>query len=275
MRRLGLRGRVTLASVAVLALALGALSLAGNLLLAARLSADADAVLRDRAAARLATINVRNGRLRAGERLRGGAIGQETWVYDAEGRAVLRGEAGPQVQAEAEHLPGANGRYVGNGLTIEFVPEDGAAVERVREFVWRWEEFSAFTGVRKINHLRRGACPTGVAGLLEIVRGVDKRAAAKAAEVLTAATAVMRRALEAGGTSFDALYVDVNGSSGYFDRALAVYGQEGRPCPRCGTAIRREPFMNRSSYRCPRCQRTPVASARAEAAPPAPARARR
>ena len=91
-----------------------------------------------------------------------------------------------QVQWEAEHLPGANGRYVGNGVTIEFVPEDGAAVERVREFVWRWEEYSAFTGVRKINHLRRGADPESVAGILELVRGVDKRAAAKAAEAVDA-----------------------------------------------------------------------------------------
>ncbi|HEY0239046.1 MAG TPA: bifunctional DNA-formamidopyrimidine glycosylase/DNA-(apurinic or apyrimidinic site) lyase [Friedmanniella sp.] len=94
-------------------------------------------------------------------------------------------------------------------------------------------------------------------------RGTWTLTSAKAAEVLTAATAVMSRALAAGGTSFDALYVDVNGSSGYFDRALAVYGQEGRPCPRCGTPVRREPFMNRSSYRCPRCQRAPIPSARA------------
>src|SRR3954469_24643129 len=85
----------------------------------------------------------------------------------------------------------------------------------------------------------------------------------RAAEVLTAAGTVMRAALNHGGTSFDALYVNVNGASGYFDRSLAVYGQEGRPCPRCGTPVRREPFMNRSSYRCPRCQRAPVASARA------------
>ena len=94
-------------------------------------------------------------------------------------------------------------------------------------------------------------------------RGTWSLSAAKAREVLVAATTVMSRALAVGGTSFDALYVDVNGSSGYFDRALAVYGQEGRPCPRCGTPVRREPFMNRSSYRCPRCQRAPVASARA------------
>src|ERR687886_2841198 len=89
-----------------------------------------------------------------------------------------------QVQSSAEHLSGANGRYVGDAVTIEFVPEDAAAVERVREFVWRWEEHNAFTAVRKINHLRRGVCPEGVQGILELVRGVDRRAAAKTAEAL-------------------------------------------------------------------------------------------
>ncbi|MFL6025332.1 MAG: bifunctional DNA-formamidopyrimidine glycosylase/DNA-(apurinic or apyrimidinic site) lyase [Friedmanniella sp.] len=83
----------------------------------------------------------------------------------------------------------------------------------------------------------------------------------RAAEVLTAAGTVMRAALNQGGTSFDALYVNVNGASGYFDRSLAVYGQEGRPCPRCGTPVRREPFMNRSAFRCPRCQRRPSSAA--------------
>ena len=68
---------------------------------------------------------------------------------------------------------------------------------------------------------------------------------------------VMEAALREGGTSFDALYVNVNGESGYFDRSLAVYGQEGRACPRCGTQIRRESFMNRSSFLCPRCQPRP------------------
>ena len=66
-----------------------------------------------------------------------------------------------------------------------------------------------------------------------------------------------REALAAGGTSFDSLYIDVNGESGYFDRSLAAYGQEGQPCPRCGTPIRRDPFMNRSSYSCPHCQPRP------------------
>lgn len=68
---------------------------------------------------------------------------------------------------------------------------------------------------------------------------------------------VMGQALAQGGTSFDALYVNVNGESGYFDRSLDAYGQEGRPCRRCGTPIRRVAFMNRSSFYCPRCQRPP------------------
>lgn len=70
---------------------------------------------------------------------------------------------------------------------------------------------------------------------------------------------VMREALAQGGTSFDALYVNVNGNSGYFDRSLQAYGQEGRPCARCGTPIRRDAFMNRSSFWCPSCQPRPRA----------------
>src|SRR5215212_11020430 len=87
-----------------------------------------------------------------------------------------------QVQSSAEQLLEANGRYVGDAVTVEFVPEDAAAVERVREYVWRWEEYNAFTAVRKINHLRRGVDPESVQGILEFVRGIDKRAATKAAE---------------------------------------------------------------------------------------------
>ncbi len=70
-------------------------------------------------------------------------------------------------------------------------------------------------------------------------------------------TEVMSEALEQGGTSFDALYVNVNGASGYFDRSLHAYGREGEPCDRCRTPMRRSAFMNRSSYWCPRCQPRP------------------
>ncbi|MET0798752.1 MAG: bifunctional DNA-formamidopyrimidine glycosylase/DNA-(apurinic or apyrimidinic site) lyase [Rhodococcus sp. (in: high G+C Gram-positive bacteria)] len=75
--------------------------------------------------------------------------------------------------------------------------------------------------------------------------------------LLTGVHAVMGEALAQGGTSFDALYVNVNGQSGYFDRSLDAYGQEGLPCSRCGAPIRREKFMNRSSFSCPTCQPRP------------------
>ncbi|MEV6981022.1 bifunctional DNA-formamidopyrimidine glycosylase/DNA-(apurinic or apyrimidinic site) lyase [Sphaerisporangium sp. NPDC051017] len=78
--------------------------------------------------------------------------------------------------------------------------------------------------------------------------------ARKAAELLAAVREVMGEALGQGGTSFDSLYVNVNGESGYFDRSLNVYGREGEPCGRCGAPVLREAFMNRSSYSCPRCQ---------------------
>jgi len=88
-------------------------------------------------------------------------------------------------------------------------------------------------------------------------RPTDRLSRAQGRTVLESAIEVMTAALAAGGTSFDALYVNVNGQSGYFDRSLAVYGQTDRPCRRCGTPIRRESFMNRSSYSCPRCQPSP------------------
>jgi formamidopyrimidine-DNA glycosylase len=77
------------------------------------------------------------------------------------------------------------------------------------------------------------------------------------AAVVGAAREVMEEALAVGGTSFDALYVNVNGESGYFDRSLDVYGRRDEPCRRCGTPIRRDAFMNRSSFSCPHCQPRP------------------
>ena len=85
----------------------------------------------------------------------------------------------------------------------------------------------------------------------------DRLTPRQAVEVLGHAHDVMVSALDQGGTSFDALYVNVNGESGYFDRSLHAYGREGEPCERCGTAIRRVTFMNRSSHFCPRCQPVP------------------
>jgi len=75
--------------------------------------------------------------------------------------------------------------------------------------------------------------------------------------LLAAVREVMSAALVDGGTSFDRLYVNVNGESGYFDRSLVVYGRQDEPCPRCGSPIRRDAFMNRSAYTCPSCQPRP------------------
>lgn len=82
------------------------------------------------------------------------------------------------------------------------------------------------------------------------IRPIDYR------RLFDAVRAVMTTALDAGGTSFDALYVNVNGESGYFDVSLNAYGQDGKPCPRCGALIVREPWQNRSSHFCPSCQRS-------------------
>jgi formamidopyrimidine-DNA glycosylase len=90
-------------------------------------------------------------------------------------------------------------------------------------------------------------------------RPTDRLTRAQVHDLLEGVRDVLGEALAQGGTSFDSLYVDVNGQSGYFSRFLAVYGQADRPCPRCGAPIRREPFMNRSSYSCPACQPRPRA----------------
>jgi formamidopyrimidine-DNA glycosylase len=95
------------------------------------------------------------------------------------------------------------------------------------------------------------------AAKLHYARPTETLRRTEIARVLAECRAVMARALDEGGTSFDSLYVDVNGDSGYFERSLHAYGQEGEPCARCGTPIRRDPFMNRSSYTCPRCQPKP------------------
>ncbi|MGJ9372104.1 bifunctional DNA-formamidopyrimidine glycosylase/DNA-(apurinic or apyrimidinic site) lyase [Nesterenkonia sp. CF4.4] len=97
---------------------------------------------------------------------------------------------------------------------------------------------------------------------LHYLRPTETITRAESARLLSGVKTVMLAALEAGGTSFDALYVNVNGASGYFDRSLQSYGRASQPCRRCaGTpraaTIRRDPFMGRSSYWCPTCQPRP------------------
>ncbi|MEV7472917.1 bifunctional DNA-formamidopyrimidine glycosylase/DNA-(apurinic or apyrimidinic site) lyase [Pseudarthrobacter oxydans] len=97
---------------------------------------------------------------------------------------------------------------------------------------------------------------------LHYARPTDTLRRAEAERVIAEARQVMLDALAAGGTSFDSLYVNVNGASGYFDRSLNAYGREGLECKRCAAAgvssvMKREQFMNRSSYTCPACQPRP------------------
>jgi formamidopyrimidine-DNA glycosylase len=92
---------------------------------------------------------------------------------------------------------------------------------------------------------------------LHWARPTDTLTRPAARELLGHVRDVLTAAIGAGGTSFDSLYVNVNGESGYFDRVLAVYGREGLACSRCGSPVRRDPFMNRSSFTCPKCQPRP------------------
>ncbi|GAA2172549.1 bifunctional DNA-formamidopyrimidine glycosylase/DNA-(apurinic or apyrimidinic site) lyase [Agrococcus versicolor] len=92
---------------------------------------------------------------------------------------------------------------------------------------------------------------------LHFLTPAERLTRARGRLLLAEVQGVIERALGEGGTSFDAQYVNVNGQSGYFSRSLQAYGQEGRPCARCGTPIVREAWANRSSHRCPRCQRRP------------------
>jgi formamidopyrimidine-DNA glycosylase len=92
---------------------------------------------------------------------------------------------------------------------------------------------------------------------LHWARAADRLRPGEVTALIGAVTEVFGEALKEGGTSFDSLYVNVNGESGYFDRSLNVYGREGEPCRRCGAPVRRDPFMNRSAYSCPVCQPRP------------------
>jgi len=92
---------------------------------------------------------------------------------------------------------------------------------------------------------------------LHWARAADRLRAGEVTRLMSAVTDVFNAAMKDGGTSFDSLYVNVNGESGYFERSLNVYGRAGEPCRRCGAIVRRDRFMNRSAYSCPVCQPRP------------------
>ena len=94
---------------------------------------------------------------------------------------------------------------------------------------------------------------------LHWARAADRLRGPDVSRLVDAVQEVFADALNVGGTSFDRLYVNVSGQSGYFEGSLAVYGRAGQPCPRCGAPVRRDAFMNRSSFSCPVCQPRPRA----------------
>ncbi len=84
---------------------------------------------------------------------------------------------------------------------------------------------------------------------------------------------VLRKAIGAGGTSFDANYRRVNGMSGQYEEKLRVVGREGEPCYRCGAPIIKTVVGQRGTYYCPNCQR--LNERVTEPVPPSRARTRR
>ncbi|MBL0888009.1 bifunctional DNA-formamidopyrimidine glycosylase/DNA-(apurinic or apyrimidinic site) lyase [Myceligenerans indicum] len=168
-------------------------------------------------------------------------------------------------------VPDGSGNPAGQGSDLPLLPEPVAHIARdLLDPYVRPEDVARRVRRRRTQVKRALLDQTVVSGVGNIYadealwrarvhgrRATDRMRQADVLRVLDAATEVMSEALARGGTSFDALYVNVNGQSGYFERSLNVYGREGEPCRRCGTEIRREQFMNRSSYFCPDCQRAP------------------
>jgi len=164
---------------------------------------------------------------------------------------------GLQVVAGGSELPSTIGHIARDPLDPDFDDED--LVRRLRR---------RRTGIKRA--LLDQTLLSGVGNIyadeslwrarLHYDRPTDRFTAAAVRELVGHVRDVLRESLDAGGTSFDALYVSTEGVSGLFERELAVYGRDGEPCLRCRTPVRRERFMNRSSYFCPRCQRRPRAA---------------
>jgi formamidopyrimidine-DNA glycosylase len=166
-------------------------------------------------------------------------------------------------------VPTADGEPGGKGSPAPFVPRSVAHIAR-DALDPATDDAGAENALRKGTRAIKNVLldQTAVSGIGNIyadealwsaavhpLRTADSLTPAEASRLLASARAVMSRALAQGGTSFDALYVNVNGESGYFSRDLAAYGRAGEPCPRCGEPIRRITFGGRGSHFCPKCQR--------------------
>lgn len=176
-----------------------------------------------------------------------------------------------ELEPTPDHLPGG----LGVGL-LPLIPHQAAHIARdPLDAAFSIEAFHDRLRARRTG-LKRALLDQGLisgigniyadealwAAKMHYARPTDTMRRPDTHRIVDAVTSVMTRALDAGGTSFDALYVNVNGSSGYFARELRAYGRAGLPCSRCAaegrtTLIRREAFMGRSSSVCPWCQPRP------------------
>ncbi|WP_417218651.1 bifunctional DNA-formamidopyrimidine glycosylase/DNA-(apurinic or apyrimidinic site) lyase [Arthrobacter sp.] len=173
-------------------------------------------------------------------------------------------------------IPTADGAPGGLGSTRSSIPQAAAHIARdVLDPAFDVELFHGRLRERRTSIKRAILDQNLVSGVgniyadealwqarMHYARPTDTMRRPDTVRLVQALQAIMARALEAGGTSFDQLYVNVNGASGYFSRSLNAYGRNGLPCRRCGdggmaSLIRRDPFMGRSSYTCPTCQRVP------------------
>ena len=77
---------------------------------------------------------------------------------------------------------------------------------------------------------------------------------ADAARLVRAVRAVLRQAIRSGGTTLRD-YLGTDGAPGYFRQRLYVYERHGKPCRRCGSAVRAMTQGQRSTYYCASCQK--------------------
>src|SRR5262249_17301895 len=127
------------------------LSIALNLLLANRLSADASSLLANRAAAVASTTDVENGKVRLNETPDDAALDEQAWVFDARGRAVEHPPAGPRVAAPVAGLSHVRRTTETNPtdhirLRAQPVEHAGAVVVGVSMDAYRHTERLAVTG---------------------------------------------------------------------------------------------------------------------------------
>lgn len=85
-------------------------------------------------------------------------------------------------------------------------------------------------------------------------RAAGRVAAARWDCLATEVRAVLREAIEDGGTTLRD-FLGSDGEPGYFVQNLRVYDRAGEACPACGAPIRRSVIGQRATYFCASCQR--------------------